>query len=110
MALKSQRIGSRAPRFAAMMVLMAGALAVAGCTTGSTMGDHIPTALGGLPDATPQRPATPAAYPAVHDLPPPRRDTVLSGTEQQKLEAELTAARNRAAAATAKPAGDSGSP
>jgi hypothetical protein len=47
----------------------------------------------GLPDDAPQRPATAAAYPAVHDMPPPRQSAVLTELEQQKLEKDLVAAR-----------------
>jgi hypothetical protein len=74
-------------------LLMAGAVILAGCTVGS-LGDNMPTAAGGLPENTPSRPATPAVYPAVHDLPPPRTD-VLTDEERAKLEADLIAARNR---------------
>jgi len=56
----------------------------------------MPAAVGGLPESTPQRPATPATYPAVHDLPPPRATTILTDAEQKKLEDDLIAARNRA--------------
>ncbi len=73
---------------------MALALAVGlgGCS--STLGS-LPTQLGGLPAGTPERPATPAAYPAVHDMPPPRPNTVLTEDEQKKTEAELAALRAR---------------
>ena len=47
----------------------------------------------GLPDSAPQRPVEPAAYPAVHDVPPPRTAAVLTEMEQQKLEDDLVAAR-----------------
>jgi hypothetical protein len=91
-------------------VLLAGAVILAGCSA-STFADHMPTAAGGLPEGTPQRPATPAAYPAVHDLPPKREDTVLSYEEQKKLEDDLIAARKRAAgAAGVKPAGSAANP
>jgi len=59
--------------------------------------DHMPTAAGGLPENAPQRPANPGAYPAVHDQ-PPERSKVLTNEEQAKLEQELIAARERAAA------------
>ncbi|MCC6779217.1 MAG: hypothetical protein IT537_21745 [Hyphomicrobiales bacterium] len=77
---------------------------LAGCTS-SSIGDSLPAAVGGLPEAAPKRPATPAAYPAVHDMPPPRASAVLTEEEQQKLENDLAAARQRAAAAAGKPAG-----
>jgi hypothetical protein len=47
----------------------------------------------GLPDSAPQRPVEPAAFPAVHDIPPPRTAAVLTEMEQQKLEDDLVAAR-----------------
>jgi hypothetical protein len=51
----------------------------------------------GLPANTPARPATPAEYLPVHDLPPPRDEQVLNATQQQKLEKDLIAARDRQA-------------
>jgi hypothetical protein len=71
-----------------------------GCA--STFGD-LPTAVGGLPEGTPERSATPVPYPAVHDMPAERNSTVLTADEQKKAAAELAAARSvqekRAAAA-----------
>jgi len=94
--VRSQWLLSRRALAAA---LIAGAGLLGGCTGANTIADHLPTALGGLPDGTPQRPTTAAAYPAVHDMPPPRPTTVLSDAEQTKLENDLVAARNRAAEA-----------
>jgi len=108
MALKLQRAWTQ--RAAVAALVSAGAVVLAACSTGSTIGDHMPSAVGGLPEGAPQRPATPAAYPAVHDLPAQRSNTVLTSDEQKKLEDELVAARNRAAAAAGKPAGSAGSP
>lgn len=51
----------------------------------------------GLPANTPPRPANPGEYPAVHDTPAPREDTVLDQAQQDKLEKELLAARDRQA-------------
>ena len=78
-------------------LLVTGSVMLAGCTVGS-LGDHLPSAAGGLPENTPARPATPAAYPAVHDVPPPRSDRVLTDEERAKLEADLVKARDRNAA------------
>ena len=75
-------------------LLLATAAAIAGCA-GGTVADHVPTAIGGLPDATPPRPGTPSAYPAVNDMPSPRDDKVLTSEEQHKIEDELIAARTR---------------
>lgn len=51
----------------------------------------------GLPENTPPRPATPAAYLPVHDIPAPRGSTVLTPAEQAKIEKELAAERDRLA-------------
>lgn len=61
----------------------------------STVLSEMPAAVGGLPAGTPERPITPAAYPAVHDMPPPRDDAVLTDAEQKKAQADLVAARDR---------------
>ena len=98
------------PRHALAAALIAVAVILAGCSAGSTVADHLPTALGGLPDGTPQRPGTSGAYPAVHDMPPPRATTVLTDAETKKLESDLVAARNRAAEAAAKAAADADKP
>ena len=68
------------------------ATALAGCT--STLSE-MPTQLGGLPAGTPERSNAPAAYPAVHDMPPPRQDVVLTAEQQKKAAAELAALRAR---------------
>jgi hypothetical protein len=94
-------------RVPAALGLVAAAVALAGC--GATIGDHLPTAVGGLPEGTPQRPTQSSAYPAVHDMPPPRATQVLTDAERNKLEGDLVAARERAAAA-AKPAADASKP
>lgn len=85
-------------------MLIAAAVGLAGCSAGSMVGDHMPTALGGLPEGAPQRSTKPSAYPAVHDMPPPRGSTVLTDAEQKKLEDDLIAARTRTGEA-AKPVG-----
>jgi hypothetical protein len=68
------------------------AVGLAGCA--STFAD-LPPQLGGLPAGTPERAAVTPAYPAVHDMPPPRPNTVLTPEEQKKAEAELAAIRAR---------------
>src|SRR5262249_45436116 len=98
------------PRRALAAALLAVAVVLAGCSTGSMVADPLPPAVGGLPDGTPQRPGTPGAYPAVHDMPPPRATTVLTDAETKKLESDLIAARNRAAEAAAKSAADADKP
>jgi hypothetical protein len=47
----------------------------------------------GLPASVPERPATQAAFPAVHDMPPTRQGQLLNNAEQQRMEDELVAAR-----------------
>jgi hypothetical protein len=70
-------------------------LLLAGCATGGSVGDHLPAAVGGLPESAPERPAAPMAYPDVHDMPPARPSTTLSDREQKQLETDLIAARKR---------------
>jgi hypothetical protein len=109
MALRSpsqQRLAATCMRLA---VLLAGAALLASCATGSVT-DHIPTAIGGLPEGMPPRSQTPGEYPAVNDAPPPRETTVLTSEEQKKLEDELIAARARTAGASGKPAGSARTP
>ena len=57
--------------------------------------DSIPASVGGLAPGTPERPAEPVAFPAVHDMPPARDATMLNDDERNRLEAELAAARIR---------------
>jgi hypothetical protein len=57
--------------------------------------DHLPAAVGGLPEEAPARPATQAAYPAVHNMPPARTAAPLNDAQQKQLEDDLVAARNR---------------
>jgi len=100
--LRLQPVG----RLLAAALLVAGP-ALAGCSA-SMVGDHLPTSVGGLPEQAPQRPAVPAPYPAVNDLPPKREATVLSYEEQKKLEDDLVAARKRATDAGAAAAASDG--
>jgi hypothetical protein len=79
--------------------LLAGAcLAVllSGCESAPLV-DAIPGQVGGLPAATPARPAEPYKYPAVHDMPPPRATDPLTEEQQYRLEKELQAVRDRQA-------------
>lgn len=64
-----------------------------GCST--TDIDRIPQEIGGLPAGAPARPAESPAFPAVHDMPPPRAASLLDAEQQKKLEADLIAIRNR---------------
>jgi hypothetical protein len=78
---------------AAALVACASAL-LCGCS-GSLIADHLPAAVGGLPEDAPARPATEAAYPAVHNMPPARATAPLNTDQQKQLEKDLIAARNR---------------
>ena len=55
-----------------------------------------------LPTGTPERPAVPYTYPAVHDMPPDRAAPMMTEEQQQKAEAELVAARTRQGGGTAQ--------
>jgi len=85
----------------ALALIGAGAVALASC---SSVLSELPTAAGGLPAEAPERAATAPAYPAVHDMPPPRASAVLTEEEKKRVEAELAAMREeqakRAAAST----------
>jgi hypothetical protein len=105
MMLKSRARLVPPRRVAVVALLFAASLILPGCAVG-TVGDRIPAAVGGLPQDAPQRPAKPAPYPAVHDMPPPRSSKVLTDEEQRKLEEDLVAARKR----TANPAGGARNP
>ena len=108
MALKSPSQQTLAAACVRLAVLLASPALLVSCATGSVT-DHIPTAIGGLPEATPARPQSPGEYPAVNDVAPPR-ETVLTSEEQKKLEDELIAARARTAGASGKPAGSARNP
>lgn len=80
-------LGQRSPGLVGLLLL---GLTVGGCS--------MPLAdlpLVGLPANTPARPATPAEYLPVHDLPAPRQETTLDPAQQDKLEKDLLAARDR---------------
>lgn len=73
-------------------VLVAGLLA--GC---STTVEQLPSKLGGLPEATPARSATPVAFPSVNNVPPKREEAVLTEVQRKKLRDDLIAQRERRA-------------
>ena len=81
-------------RLAVRVFAVAAALCVpflSGCST--HIGDiQSPIA---LPAGAPERPATPHVYPAVHDMPPERAAPMMSEDQQERLESDLVAARNR---------------
>jgi hypothetical protein len=82
----------RTIRLWSLAVLFASALALGGC---STQIADMPGV--GLPSDAPQRPKEAGAYMPVHDLPPERDEAVMKPAELAKIQAELTAARDRQA-------------
>jgi len=85
-------IGLRTLKLWSMAALCAAALAVGGC---STQIADMPSV--GLPSDAPQRPKEAGAYLPVHDLPPDREEEAMKPAELAKIQAELTAARDRQA-------------
>ena len=81
---------SRTRRLPALAGVLLLGLALGGCA--SQIAD---APLIGLPANTPARPTTPTEFPAVHDVPAPRQDVVLDQAQQDKLEKDLAAARDR---------------
>jgi hypothetical protein len=86
---------------AAALVACATAL-LSGCS--ALIGDHLPAAVGGLPEDAPARPTSDTPYPAVHSMPPARSTAPLSYDQQKQLEDDLVAARNRYGANPDEPA------
>jgi hypothetical protein len=81
-------------RIVAAALVACGSALLSGCS-GSLIADHLPTAVGGLPEEAPARPATEAAFPAVHNMPPARSTAPLNDAQQKQLEDDLVAARER---------------
>jgi hypothetical protein len=82
--------------------------ALAGCASGSgpdgPMLAKLPTSMGGLPADAPARPGEgQLVYPAVHDMPPPRPDPVLTEAQVKAQEAELAKAASRNKKAGSQP-------
>jgi hypothetical protein len=86
-------IGRRLKALAALA--LAGSLAACASTVGDRIGDNLPASMGGLPAGAPARSAEPVAYPAVHDMPPARGNTVLTDDEVQQAEKDLVRARTQ---------------
>jgi len=90
---------------------LAGALAAASLgACASTVSDAIPQPLGGLSAEAPARPAEPAAFPAVHDMPPARDGRILTEAEIKKAQEELAALRQRRSGRTPTPARERATP
>jgi hypothetical protein len=72
---------------------LAATLALAAC--GTAPGVNLPQWAGGLPADAPAASAKPPPYPNVYDLPPARATKPIPVSEQERLEAELTATRKK---------------
>jgi hypothetical protein len=96
-AASQQRNGFRGLPLLAAAKVMAVGLALSGCASMSEKFAETASQMPeiGLPANAPARPAQQMAYPAVHDIPPPRTAAVLTDVEQQKMESDLVAARNQ---------------
>ena len=88
----------RTIRLRSVAALFAAALALGGC---STQIADMPAV--GVPAGAPERPKEAGGYMPVHDLPPNRQQETMKPAEVTKIEAELTAARDRQASTTAAP-------
>jgi len=94
----------RTIRLRSVAALFAAALALGGCST------QIADMPGfGVPAGAPEHPKEAGSYLPVHDLPPDREEEAMKPAELSKIQAELTAARDRQATAAtsatpAKPA------
>jgi len=77
-------------------LLLSSALALGGCSTSIA---DLP--LVGTPADAPARPKEAGTYLPVHDLPPDREEAAMAPAERAKMAAELAAARDRQASATA---------
>jgi len=78
--------------------LLASAFALGGC---STQIADMPGV--GLPADAPERAKEAGSYLPVHDLPPDRDEAAMKPAELAKIQAELTAARDRQATSAATP-------
>jgi hypothetical protein len=91
-----QKFGSRAlPVILALAVVAS--LGLSGCASmnqrAAEQASQLPHV--GLSPSAPARPVQQMAYPAVHDVPPPRTAVMLTDVEQYKLETDLLAARDQ---------------
>jgi hypothetical protein len=80
----------------ALAAVLTSALALAGCATSIA---DMP--LAGTPADAPARPKEAGAYLPVNDLPPEREEAAMDPKQRAKIQAELVAARDRQASATA---------
>ena len=90
-----QRAFDRSMLVALTLVLtVAVATGLVGCS-GAAMVEQLPASIGGEPAGIPERPTEVYAYPAVHDMPPPRTTTTLTEEQQVKMEKELSTVRDK---------------
>ena len=82
-------------RSVATLALLAAVALLPACSTAPYAGDVLPQSMGGLPANAPARPEAPPPFPAVHDMPPPRTNSILTYEERKKAEEELVAIRER---------------
>ena len=90
----------QSPALAVLGLAAVLSLGLGGCAAGGML-EQLPPAMGGEPASLPAKPRTGYQYPAVHDMPPDRASVPLNGNEQEKLEKELQAARDKQEAAAA---------
>jgi hypothetical protein len=93
--IQQSRIGVRCSAMARLAAIVLTGLSFGACAATTSGLSSLPKEVGGLPENTPARPATQMAYPAVHDMPPPRTAAVLTPEQVKEAEAELTAVRDR---------------
>jgi hypothetical protein len=103
MILSSRSHGPNSLRVVAAGLLTCATALLSGCSAGSIIADHMPAAVGGLPEDAPARPATQGAYPAVHNMPPARSSAPLNNDQQKQLEDDLVATRSRYGGSPDKP-------
>ncbi|MBA4037621.1 MAG: hypothetical protein C0480_23805 [Bradyrhizobium sp.] len=87
----------RTIRLRSVAALFAAVLAVGGC---STQIADMPGV--GVPAGAPERPRDAGSYLPIHDLPPNREEEAIKPAELSKIQAELTAARDRQATASSQ--------
>ena len=63
---------------------------------------QLPVSAGAMPQDAPKRPQIAPAFPAVHDMPPPRNSAVLTEEEKKRVEAELAVLRAQQRAQSSK--------
>lgn len=89
---------NRTIRLWSIAALFASVLVLGGC---STQIADMPAV--GVPAGAPERPKEAGGYLPVHDLPPDRNEEAIKPAELSKIQAELTAARDRQATSAAPP-------